>query len=745
MTTAAGQPTARAGRWMCMTTLWRARIRRAAALSLVLAVAPIAVATSASVSTAATASLSATSAAVRGFGHWHRESILNPISHHRVNLAAVSCAGRPHAHCVAVGDRTDPRGNDSSYSEVGNGTIWHVVYTTHPHGVGGLEPTGQTGYRLNDVSCWAPDRCIAVGDFFRKPGHERPLAERWNGHSWTVIHTPAAHDSAKLDHISCASRSACMAVGATSPGDDATAPHLVEQWTGSRWSITHPPLPMGADPVTITSVSCPSGTSCTIAGTATSSGTVTPFADTFSDGTWRTDALPATAGLLKVGQVLTVDCASPTACVMVATVGAGADIPSSYSLSGHADSWTQTSLPDGLNVTSIACTATSSCLIAGYTTDVDDEPTAAIAHWDGTSWTPIEVLADDALDISCTSGTSCVLVDIKRNHFGFFTYVHQAIGFSSAPFPKASSGGSLDNVSCPTSTMCMAVRGDGAIEREHARVWSTSRPAHSHQTFRSVSCVSPTWCMAVGFNGERLKSVTAMWNGREWRTLPRSVAEPSELELTGVSCTSRTFCLAIDEASGQIDEDSRWAQRWNGHRWRPARRPANKGRTVLTRVSCASRHFCVVVGYKQNYRVRSAIVTQVWRGSHWRPEAVVRITTRGAIDPQLASVSCVSDRFCLADGSYSQGPDFAERWNGRQWTSIQPPIGESAGEVSCESRTRCMALTSNFESQIDLEASSWNGTSWIPRPVPGPADLGDVSCVALTCTAVGLNIAVRIK
>jgi hypothetical protein len=730
---------------MGMTTPWRARLHRAAALSLVLAVVPLAAATSAPSSAAAASPQSATSAAP-GFGHWHRESVLSRITRNRT-LAAVSCAGQPH--CVAVGFREDPRGNRSAYSEVGNGRTWHVVYTAHPHLVGGLEPSGQTGYGLRDVSCWAPDRCIAVGDFFRKPGHERPLAERWNGHSWTVIHTPAPRDSAKLDHISCATRSACLAVGTTTPGDDATAAHLVERWNGSRWSTTHPPLPKGADTVTITSVSCPTATSCTVGGSTTSSGSVAPFADTLSHGVWSTDALPATAG-----QLLTLDCATPTACVIVATVGAGTGSPSSYSLTGHAGSWTQSSLPDPLNIASIACTSTTLCVVVGTTTDtdVDEDPTAAMARWNGTSWTAVAVTGRDVFDISCTSGTFCVLVGddgagqerFSEGHYGFLSYVnHSIVGerFSGAPFPKASTDVTLSGVSCPTSATCMAARDDGAIEREHARVWRISRPKHRHQTFGSVSCVSPTWCMAAGAQVSvapfHIRSLTAVWNGRAWRTLPRSAAQRRDVILGDVSCTSRTFCLAIDERNS-------WAQRWNGHTWHAARRPASNGPvgSRLTSVSCTSRHFCAAVGYEPIDVDRPATVTQLWRGSHWRPEVDVRMTTSGSLDTRLDSVSCVSHTFCLA---VFEGPDVAQRWNGRQWKPIQPPIDENAHAVSCASRTRCMALTVNPDDQIDIAASSWNGTSWTPRPVPGLADLEDISCVALTCNAVGLNVAVRIS
>jgi hypothetical protein len=728
---------------MGMTTPWQARLHRAAALSLVLAVAPLAMATSASATTTTAAPQSVTAPAVRGFGQWHRESVRFRNARNRT-LAAVSCAGRPHAHCVGVGDRTDLRGNDSSYSEVGNGTTWHVVYTAHPHGVSGVEPSGQTGYRLHGVSCTGPNRCIAVGDFFRSPGHERPLAERWNGHSWSVVHTPAPHGSAKLDRISCAAASACMAVGTTTPGDAATDTHLVERWNGSTWSITNPPLPT-ADTVTIDAVSCATATSCTVAGSATSNGTVAPFADTWSDGVWSTDALPATTGSL-----LAVGCSSPTACVMVATVGAGTDSASSYSLSGHADTWTQTFLPNGLDIASIACPSATNCVVTGNTIEPDGDHGATATSWDGTTWTPIGFFGRDAFGISCTSRAFCVLVGDNgeedadaADRYGFLTYVNQVKDihdFVEAPFPKASFDGSLGGVSCPTSAMCMAVRDDSAIEREHARVWSISRQERGSQMVADVSCVSRSWCMAVGtefFHKLRdHRSLSAVWNGRGWRTLPPSAAEPPDNELSAVSCSSRTFCLAIDE-------ESRWAQRWNGHSWHPARRPATKGsRTRLTSLSCTSRHFCAAAGNQGTKRPQA--VTELWHGSHWRAASVVDPAT-----PRISrsiSLSCVNARFCLAvDSAFGQA-DLAVRWDGRQWTTTRSPIGSGVSGVSCASAKRCIAVTPDAEGGTSpIAASSWNGSSWTPRPVAGRADLEAVSCVALSCTAVGNGIAARIS
>jgi hypothetical protein len=130
--------------------------------------------------------------------------------------------------------------------------------------VGPAFPRGDSS--LSGISCTASTACIAVG------GDARGLiAGRWNGSGWSIQHAENAYGegSSRFSAVSCSSSTTCTAVGATTDGDLPTAP-LVERWTDGRWSIQQPLIaPHTADIVPgseLSSVSCPSPTSCTAVG-----------------------------------------------------------------------------------------------------------------------------------------------------------------------------------------------------------------------------------------------------------------------------------------------------------------------------------------------------------------------------------------------------------------------------------------------------------------------------------------------
>jgi hypothetical protein len=143
--------------------------------------------------------------------------------------------------------------------------------------------------------------------------------------------------------------------------------------------------------------------------------------------------------------------------------------------------------------------------------------------------------------------------------------------------------------------------------------------------------------------------------------------------------------------------------------------------------------------------------------------------TRNVTDAEYVSlngVSCSSSTACTAVGTYSYEPeygefyDFAERWNGTEW-SIQStpnlkegtdPLSELTG-VSCSSATSCTAVgyseVSREDKTVVSYAEHWNGSEWLPpQVVPKPVESGvesnfvllhGVSCSSSTvCTAVGV-------
>jgi len=119
---------------------------------------------------------------------------------------------------------------------------------------------------LSGVSCTPASACTAVGQ-----SDQMPLAEQWNGTSWTAQTPPAPSGavSASLYSVSCTTSVACTAVGyfgnGPSPDIIGDAP-LAESWNGSTWTLQTPPNPSQATSGTLTGVSCISPQVCTAVG-----------------------------------------------------------------------------------------------------------------------------------------------------------------------------------------------------------------------------------------------------------------------------------------------------------------------------------------------------------------------------------------------------------------------------------------------------------------------------------------------
>jgi hypothetical protein len=68
--------------------------------------------------------------------------------------------------------------------------------------------------------------------------------------------------------------------------------------------------------------------------------------------------------------------------------------------------------------------------------------------------------------------------------------------------------------------------------------------------------------------------------------------------LVGVSCVSRSLCVAVGSLTPAGGTQVALAERWNGARWSVDRsaRPSAPGASALSAVSCTSRRFCIAVG-----------------------------------------------------------------------------------------------------------------------------------------------------
>jgi hypothetical protein len=509
-------------------------------------------------------------------------------------LFGVSCVSA--TSCTAVGDEPSTSGQ-ATLAEHWNGLKWVIQPTPNL--------VGSASYLLG-VSCVSATRCIAAGYDSSDPnGGSLALAERWNGTKWSVqgVPNPASAQQSLLSAVSCASATACTAVGYATQRAETVQVTLAERWNGTRWASQAGPGDLGGqEPNVLTAVSCRSGAACTAVGYYENHlfGTPRTLAERWAGARWVLQPTPHPASA-RSGTLNGVSCASARSCAAVGSYPA--------TRGGHL-----------VNL-------------------------ALAERWNGRKWAiqhipgPARMSDSSLAAVSCASVRACTAVgrySVRRH--GRTVHLSLAERWNGAnwavqrsPSPAGGSGSSLAGVSCASARACTAVG--------------------SHTVKRLGHVVS--------------MSLAERWNGRHWVIEPRpSLPGGSDGSLTAVSCVSARACTAVGNyADTVLATGVPLAERWNGIRWtvQPSPSPAGASDSSLTAVSCASARACVAVG---NYQASSSgagtTLAERWNGQPWviqpTPNPVVA-PGAGQIQLSLPGVSCTSAVACLAVGYYQVTPD----------------------------------------------------------------------------------------
>lgn len=97
---------------------------------------------------------------------------------------------------------------------------------------------------------------------------------------------------------------------------------------------------------------------------------------------------------------------------------------------------------------------------------------------------------------------------------------------------------------------------------------------------------------------------------------------PVNAGLSGVSCLSASFCMAVGGYTGTLGGSRPLSEEWNGSRWRVLPSPASGG---TSQVSCTRVTFCMAVGTGP----------QIWNGLSWQA-----LRTGGGVNGQVAILGC---------------------------------------------------------------------------------------------------------
>jgi hypothetical protein len=277
-------------------------------------------------------------------------------------------------------------------------------------------------------------------------------------------------------------------------------------------------------------------------------------------------------------------------------------------------------------------------------------------------------------------------------------------------------------------------------------VASPNRKGSSYTTMSGDSCPSATFCVAVGRSaGPTInRTLVEQWNGTDWSLVaspnaPRSIYS----SLSGVSCPNVTSCVAVGTRSTSNNSSGTLIEQWNGAGWSMMTSPNPGGvRNVLSGVSCPSTNNCFAVG---NHNGK--VLTESWNGSSW---SVMQSADPGGSAVALSGVSCPSTDSCFAVGQWTP-PNRAgeapliERWDGDGWSVTDSPAAGLFGNtaltgVSCVTTSSCFAVgfAANPEvlsGQASPVTERWDGERWLLVTAPVPqfeyhALLGGVSCAS---------------
>lgn len=713
------------------------------------------------------------------------------------SVNAVSCPAP--GECVAVGsdgptttDVNTGEGLQAPLAAIWNGSGWADQPVPSPSDAQRSTADQQSVVGFDGVSCPTATACVAVGSYLpSNGGSQRALAGVWNASAWSATAVPApprVSGDANLAAVSCASPTACMAVGAYDT-DAATDVPYAELWNGSRWSLQAVSAPSSGSP--LTSVSCPSPTSCTAVGDTTevTAGTSASgaFAEHWDGSQWSLQPTPAPAdyatdsGSPSAG-LNGVWCTAPTACIAVGSYATSTSPEVAYAELWNGSTWTPS--PAGIpgapqsKLTGVSCTSVTDCtavgLTGGLTLDTTGgEPLAEV--WNGTAWsaqtTPGLPIDDTAFvtGVSCAGADGCVSVgsleDSDENPFALAETAHGGTWTLDSPSVRSRSGviagAGLTAVSCPSARACIAVGTDSGalVERFGGSRWAVQTPpaptGATSLALGAISCTSPAACTAVGSAGAASgqSTLAERWNGSRWSI--QSTTGVGEAEFDSVSCRSARACMAAGWETGTDGYPAAFAARWSGSAWTDLGIPypftrrhgrldrvtahatqpiVDFGYSTLEGVSCSAPRRCIAVG---NYSMTgdsaapstSSTISAAWNGAVWSRQRPSQATA-------LSAISCASASDCMAVG---RGP-WAEHWDGEHWTLQRIRGAGYLGAISCPTASTCVAAGTSRRGSVQIER--WDAGVWTAQRAPSPRPATFIAVSGVSCPSVRICVAV---
>jgi hypothetical protein len=350
---------------------------------------------------------------------------VTPVPGVASSSAAVSCASS--SRCFAVGrvvNGTKDGAGERALVDEWNGTEWlapsHVKLSERTF----ENPKNALGSELSGVSCASATACTAVGSYTNTAGTTVPLAEVWADEiiGWVpqTPPSPKEAESAQLLGVSCTSSEACTAVGVYGrKGNPETA--LVERWNGKEWTVQETPKPKEEQNAHLSGVSCTSSEACIAVGYyKNTSGALFPLAESWNGKAWTIQETPSPKEA-KGAFLLGVSCTSSEACTAVGAYGSGPVAILTLAERWNGKAWTIQETPNPKEakrseLSGVSCASSEACTAVSYYTSSTGVILTLAERWNGKAWTiqetpnPKEAKHSELFGVSCTSAEACIAV-----------------------------------------------------------------------------------------------------------------------------------------------------------------------------------------------------------------------------------------------------------------------------------------------------------------------------------------------
>lgn len=276
---------------------------------------------------------------------------------------------------------------------------------------------------------------------------------------------------------------------------------------------------------------------------------------------WRAPRLVDRAANAGVGGLRSVSCVGSVLCL---TAG-GRDIVASTNPSGRRPTWMATTSPafEPLTPSSLSCPSKTLCVAAGGSEILtSNDPATGASAWSGG---PID--ATQLGSVSCVSDALCVaggaagVVALSQDPLegasGWTAFEVQTSTPSECGKygPGYDCAADLTGLSCPTTTLCVAVdsadnlAGDvitSSVPAAGAASWHAAQ-VDTHNGFTGISCPTPAFCAAVDSAGVLYTSHAPTAAQATWeRTTLRFRRARGTAYAPQVSCASPTLCVVTD-------------------------------------------------------------------------------------------------------------------------------------------------------------------------------------------------------